>query len=77
MGNLLIRSGNYIRDRRNFLNFAVVGFGTVASVLALIIFGSYGGWVLWVSLIIASYAGGYLWGIVFWAVFLKNIFHQK
>jgi hypothetical protein len=59
MGDLLIRSGNYIRERRNFLKFAVMGFGTVASVLAFIFFGSYGGWPLWIFLIAVSFAVGY------------------
>ena len=77
MGNLLIRSGNCIRERRNFLKFAVVCFGTTASALSLVFFGSYGGWPLWIFLIAVSFAAGYLWGVVFWAVFLKNIFHQK
>lgn len=75
MENPLIRSGNYIRQRKNFLKFAVVCFGTVASVLSIAFFGSYGGWPLWVFLIIVSFAVGYLWGIAFWALFLKNVFH--
>jgi len=77
MGNLLIRSGNYIRDRRNFLKFAVVCFGSVASAISLVFFGSYGGWPLWIFIVIISCLTGYFWGVAFWALFLKNVFHQK
>jgi len=77
MENPLIRSGNYIRQRKNFLKFAVVCFGSIASVISLALLGSYGGWPLWIFIVIVSFVTGYFWGVAFWALFLKNVFHQK
>lgn len=71
------RLGNYIRDRRSFLKFAVVCAGVPAAAVALATLGSYGGVVFWIFLVVLALACAYLWGVVFWELFLKNIYHRK
>ena len=75
--SVLARLGNYIRERRNFLKFSVVCVGIPAAAIALVTLGSYGGVVFCIFLVILALACAYLWGMVFWELFLKNIYHRE
>jgi nitrate reductase NapE component len=75
--SVLARLGNYIRERRNFLKFSVVSAGLPAAAIALATLGSYGAVVFWIFLVILAPAGAYLWGVVFWELFLENIYHRE
>lgn len=70
--NLLVRLGNYISTKPNFLNASVVGFGLPLGILLAFITSEYGPVGPVIALLLAVPLG-YLWGLAMWHLLFKSI----
>jgi hypothetical protein len=64
--------GRFLRSKRNFLIFSLIGFGTPCAALFIWNFGAIGGVGFRVFLAVVAYAAGLLWGVLMWEFFVKN-----
>ncbi len=66
----------YMESRRDFMVFAVVRMGLIASAGLVWEFGRYGGIQVTLLLVIVSFIGAYIWGILMWAFFMKPFMNR-
>ena len=61
----------YLMVRRYFLIFAVISMGLPTSVGLVWKFGQYGSIQAPLLLVLLSFVGSYIWGILMWELFMK------
>ena len=74
--NLLIRLGNYISTKPNFIKASVLMFGVPFGVVMAFVTNEYGPWGPVFSLLLAPLAG-YLWGMSMWHLMFQSIYARR
>jgi hypothetical protein len=64
--DVLIKFGNSLRNRRNFLIYSVLGVGIPSATALVWVFGRYGPPLFWVFLVGLAFSAALLWGILMW-----------
>jgi hypothetical protein len=74
MQHLAQRQVEWLSRRRNFLAAMTVAIGVPFSAWTLSQYGSYGGLIWWVYLLVVSVGCGLLGGFLLWALYWKPTF---
>ena len=73
---LLVRLGNYISTKPNFLKASIWMFGVPFGVLMALLSSQYSPWMPVFSLLLAPLAG-YLWGLAMWHLMFESIYARR
>ena len=74
--NLLIRLGNYISTKANFLKASVWMFGIPFGVFMAFVTSRYNPWVPVFSLLIGPVVG-YIWGLALWHLVFQSMYSRR
>ncbi len=72
----LLRLGNYISTKSNFVKASIWMFGIPVGVFLAFITSEYGPWMPVLSLLIAPVVG-YIWGLAMWHLYFAAIFANR
>jgi hypothetical protein len=73
----LYRQGRYLQNKRHFLTFSTVGLGSFFALWFLFGFGEYGALGLWLFIVVISFLGAFVWGLIMWEIMGKRAMHSK
>lgn len=68
-----VRFARYLQHRPNFMKVAALSFGLPFAVGMLWMFGSYGGFMLWLLLVLLAVPAGWIWAYFMWFVLENDI----
>ncbi len=74
--NPLVRLGNYISTKANFVKASIVLFGGPFGLGLALFLSEYGPVPVVIALLLAPVAG-YLWGVAMWALVFNDIYARK
>jgi hypothetical protein len=69
----LLKLGQYLHSRKNFLAYSVIGMGVPISVILILVLDRFQNVGFSLFLIIVSFLGSYIWGVVMWKFVLKKL----
>ena len=72
--SLLVRLGNYISKKPNFIKASIWGFGMPWGVLMALFLRESG---LWLLPVLLAPVAGYLWGLGMWHLYFKSMYAQR
>jgi hypothetical protein len=73
MHKIHARIGEYLKRKRNFLVFSVVGMGTSSAAILVWNFGRHVDIFFSVILVAIGLGAGLLWGLLMWEFFIRHI----
>jgi hypothetical protein len=74
--SLLVRLGNYISTKPNFIKASIWMFGVPFGVVMAILTHEYNPWLPVFSLLLAPLAG-YLWGLAMWHLHFQSVYARR
>jgi hypothetical protein len=66
----LIEFGKWLQEKRNFMRYSLIGFGTLASAWSIYATGTDDP-LYWIFLVALSYGAAYVWGLSMWTFFME------
>ena len=70
---MLLRGSRYLHHKRSFLTFSTAFIGTWLAIAFLWQYAEYGGIGLWFVIIGLCLLGGFVWGLIMWAIFGESL----
>jgi predicted permease len=67
------RLGKWLQDKRNFLKYSLFACGIPATAFSIYVAGREEGLLYWAFLSVLSFGAAYLWGLIMWHIFVRNI----